>query len=235
MMPEGFLLIDKPLGITSFDCIRHIKKILKIKTKMSHMGTLDPFASGLLIIAIGKSATSQSEKFINMEKEYEAKAQIGILTDTLDCTGKIIKKCKTSIKNSDLINAIKSLSDTYKQTPPIFSALKYKGKPLYKIARENLLSKENLEKIIKEKTKTVKLYKIILKEFDLPYFSILAKVSAGTYIRSLMNDIAKGAGSCATTNQLIRTKIGKYSIDEAISLKKIQSIEDINVNLKKDL
>jgi tRNA pseudouridine55 synthase len=232
----GFLLINKPKEITSFQCVNHIKKIInarKNKIKVGHAGTLDPFATGLLIICVGREATRELTNMLTLDKAYLVKAKMGELTDTLDLTGKIIEKIDKIPTKKEIERAITSLGHEYIQTPPIYSALKHKGQPIYKLAREKKLDQEELEKIVKEKSRTVKLHEIKLISYKAPFFTFNAHVSKGTYIRSLANDIAKQAGSCATTHELERTKIGDISLDNAIPLNKIQTVEDVEKNLLK--
>jgi tRNA pseudouridine55 synthase len=228
----GFLLVNKPENISSYDCIRHIKKIIKEKIKIGHTGTLDNFATGLLIICIGKVATKFAGTLTNLDKEYVIKAKLGELTDTLDCTGKVIEKIEIpSITTSNLQDAIKKLGKSYIQVPPIYSALKYKGKPLYHLARTKKIDPQKLEEIVKEKGRKVLIHSLELLEFDPPFFTIKAHVSKGTYARSLANDIAQILKVPATTYKLQRTKIGELQIQDAINLNKIISLQDIETNL----
>ncbi len=228
----GFLIINKPIDITSFDCIRHIKKILKQKIKIGHTGTLDDFATGLLIICIGKEATKFSNTLLNLDKEYIVKAKLGELTDTLDLTGKIIEqKNALKITKANLQKAIEKLGKSYMQIPPIYSALKYKGKPLYKLIRGKKLNKKKLEEIVKQKARKITIHKIKLIDFDYPFFTIKTIVSKGCYIRSLANDIAQILKVPATTYELTRTKIGKIDLKNAINLINIKTVLNIKNNL----
>jgi len=240
-MLEGYLFINKPADITSHDCIKRIKNILKkaeniptsgrSRIKIGHAGTLDPFATGLLIIGIGRGATKYLSMVMKGDKQYIATGKLGVLTDTLDKTGTVIEEATIPpITQEQLIEAIHSLGTAYTQTPPAFSALKYQGKPLYKLAREGK-APEELAKIIEDKKRTVQLYSIELTDFNPPFFTIKADVSHGTYIRSLVNDIAKVCDSVATTWELERTKIGPISIEQAIEIDSIKSIDDIENHL----
>ena len=227
----GFLLVNKPENISSYDCIRYIKKIVKEKIKIGHTGTLDNFATGLLIICIGKPATKFSGTLTNLDKEYIIKAKLGELTDTLDCTGKVLEKTELpSITEKDLLSAIKKLGKSYIQVPPIYSALKYKGKPLYHLARTKKIDPQKLEEIVKEKGRKVLIHNLELLEFDPPFFTIKAHVSKGTYARSLANDIAQILKVPATTYELQRTKIGELQIQNSINLNEINSVQDIVSN-----
>jgi tRNA pseudouridine55 synthase len=226
----GFLLINKPKDITSFSCVNHIKKICLtngLKIKIGHAGTLDPFATGLLIICIGRQATRSIHKFMDLDKEYVVTAKLGELTDTLDLTGTVLKYNNNIPSKDELLSSIKTIGKEYLQIPPVYSALKHKGQPLYKLVREKKLNQEELEKIAQSKERNVKINKLEITDYSSPYFSFIANVSKGTYIRSLANDIAKLSGSCATTYKLERTKIGDFKIENAIHLKTIKTLQDI--------
>jgi tRNA pseudouridine55 synthase len=209
--------------------VQHIKRLLPTRSvKVGHAGTLDPFATGLLLICVGRECTKSIKKLFDLDKTYVVKAKLGELTDTLDPTGEIIKTCDTShVTKKMLEDTIKNFGTTYEQTPPIFSALKHKGSPLYKLARTKKLSVEELEKIIETKKRIVTIHELKLLDFDLPYFSFLARVSKGTYIRSLANDITKKVDSCATTHELERTHIGTFSLKNSTNLEEITSYEKI--------
>src|SRR5579872_4094622 len=121
-LKTGFLLLDKPCGMTSFGCIKHLKRIIKQKIKIGHAGTLDPFASGLLIIAIGREATRLLPRCMEMKKTYVATGKCGELTDTLDCTGAVVATSSTIPTEQDLRVALNSFGSSYEQIPPIYSA-----------------------------------------------------------------------------------------------------------------
>jgi len=228
----GFLLINKSPSITSFDCIARIKKIVQQKIKIGHTGTLDPFATGLLIIAMGRQATRKIQHVMTLDKEYIAKGKLGELRDTLDYTGSVVQTIQANgITEEILQQAICSLDSSYKQVPPVYSALKYQGTPLYKLARNKQLSIEHLQKIASLKTRIVDLHTITLLDFSFPYFTVKAHVSHGTYIRSLMHAIACRAGNCATTYALTRTKIGPFNLDDTINIEDIKQVNDIQQNI----
>lgn len=229
MEKQGFLIINKPPNITSFICIARLKRIIGKKgLKIGHAGTLDPFATGVLIVAISRTATRHIKDIMNLPKCYRAKGQLGILTNTLDKTGQLLKTDEVKeVSKESLQHAIDSFGDSYLQTPPAFSALKFQGRRLYAIARKGILPPEQIEKVLQEKKRNVNLYSLQLKQFEFPYFTIDTCVSQGTYIRSLVNDIAQKVAMHATTIELERTAIGPFSIDQAIHLDEIETIEDI--------
>lgn len=229
---EGFLLINKPTGITSFDCIRHIRKIIGRSVKIGHAGTLDPFASGLLIIALSRTATREINKLETTYKRYAARAKLGELTDTLDPTGTVLTTCPINhITRESLEQACQKLQPEYIQIPPIYSALKYKGAALYALIKDNKMSHDELEAIAVTKQRIVTLKNIDITEYKSPYFSIDATVSGGTYIRSLMNDLARKLNSCATTITLERTAIGPFSLANSCTLNQLSTYDDIQNHL----
>jgi tRNA pseudouridine55 synthase len=241
----GFLLINKPADITSYGCIRHLKRILKQKIKIGHAGTLDPFATGLLIVALGRQATRLISHIMEMEKTYIATGKCGELTDTLDCTGTVVSTCAYIPSEEEIKTSLASFGSSYEQIPPLYSALKHEGNRLYALTRQNDMSLQELQTIAENKCRTVQLYDLQLLSYESPQFTIKARVSHGTYIRTLVNDIASRAcpssfdelrmsgersraGSCATTYQLARTTIGTFNVACATDLMAIQSLDDIN-------
>lgn len=225
---SGFLLINKPSGISSYGCISHIKRILKQKIKIGHAGTLDPFASGLLVVAIGREATRCISQIMNSEKTYHATGKCGELTDTLDLTGTVIKTTKIVPTKQEIIASIESFGSSYEQIPPLYSALKHHGRPLYSLVRNGQMSVDDLQSVAETKKRVVQLYDFQLISYQAPYFTIKARVSHGTYIRTLINDIAVRVGSCATTYELVRTAIGDFTLDQAVTLNDLNLVEDIN-------
>jgi tRNA pseudouridine55 synthase len=227
MLKSGFLLINKPAGITSYGCIGYLKRILKQKIKIGHAGTLDPFATGLLIVAVGREATRLMSQIMVMEKTYIATGKCGELTDTLDCTGAVVMTTAVIPSEEDIKRSLASFGSSCEQIPPLYSALKHQGSRLYALVRDNMMTEEELKHIAESKARTVQLYDLQLSSYESPFFTIQARVSHVTYIRSLVNDIAVRAGSCATTYELKRTAIGPFDLTQATDLETIHSIEDI--------
>jgi len=221
----GFLLINKPIGISSFGCISYLKRIIGKKIKIGHAGTLDPFASGLLIVAIGRQATRLIDSLMKMDKTYVAVGKCGELTDTLDHTGTIIATTKVIPSQEQLQKSFESFGSSYEQIPPLYSALKHEGKPLYALMRQQLVNEKDLHAIAQEKKRIVFLYDKRFIVYNPPFFTIQVTVSSGTYIRTLINDIATRSGSIATTYQLERVKIGPFFLSQAICLDAIHSQE----------
>jgi len=221
---HGFLLVDKPEGISSFNCVAQIKRAIGSKEKVGHAGTLDPFASGLLVIGIGRANTRQLSRIMAYEKEYVAQGQLGLLTDTLDPTGTVIEQDGRPVTRDEVEKALASLGDAYEQAPPIYSAIKIGGVRLYKAARSGKVPADQLQKAAEQKKRLVHLYRTELISFDYPYFTIKATVSRGTYVRSLINDIAQRCGTFATTTQLERTRIGPFSLELAAGCAQIAAL-----------
>lgn len=225
---EGFLLIDKPTGITSAYALDKIKHHFNVRPKIGHAGTLDSFATGLLILGLGRAATRELSRITKLDKRYKATGKLGRLTDTLDFTGTTVQECPIDhITHAIIENAIKSFGRSYHQTPPVYSALKFQGKHLSRLARSERFSETQLQQIAREKGRDVLLYQCRLVEFQPPFFTIDAHVSHGTYIRALINDIAQQIGSCATTHELRRLSIGPFAITEAKSLPQLHDEQTI--------
>ena len=221
---DGVILVNKPKGITSRDAVNKLCKLFNTK-KIGHTGTLDPIAEGAMLVCIGK-ATKLVEILTSEDKEYVATVKLGILTDTLDTDGNIIEERNLSINKEKLIEVLNSFVGEYDQEVPIYSAVKIDGKKLYEYAREG----KNVE-LPKRK---VKIYNIELLELNDEEYIFKVKVSKGTYIRSLINDINNKLGIIGSMSSLIRTKQGKYNIEDSYTLDdiknnkyKILSITDI--------
>jgi tRNA pseudouridine55 synthase len=209
----GFLLVNKPKNITSYDVIDYLREITGIK-KIGHAGTLDPLATGLLIVGIGRESTKKLLRFLKMDKEYIALLYLGKISDTYDKEGKIeIKEVKEVPEEEEIKKAVSCFVGRIKQIPPVFSAKKVKGKKLYKLAREG--EKVELKPI------EIDIYNIEILKYNFPYLEIKVNCSSGTYIRSLANDIGERLGTGACLEALCRTKIGDFKIEDAKELKEI--------------
>jgi len=212
MLNSGVLLIDKPVGITSFDVIRKLRKITGIR-KMGHTGTLDPFASGLLIICLGK-ATRLSAKLMITEKTYTAKMKLGIRTDTGDVTGKITSEHEiNSVTFEELSGLVPRILSIEQQVPPNYSALKIGGKKAYQLAREN--------KEFTLEPRPVKIQDFHFTKLEFPEIEYNTRVSKGTYIRVLSETIGSLLNTEATTIELRRLQVGGIDISEAVSLNEL--------------
>ena len=215
-MTSGILLIDKSTGISSGKCVYQARKKLGIK-KIGHAGTLDPLATGLLPLLINK-ATRVSDFLMDEVKIYETLAFFGQKTDTQDITGEILEKSSKTFELDDLKNAIDDnfIGEIF-QTPPMYSALKHKGKKLYELAREG--------KSIERKERKIKIYDFDIVDFKFPYARLRIKCSKGTYIRTLVNDLGEILQSFATVKELRRTKVGDFDVEDAIKIEDFEKIE----------
>ena len=214
----GLLPLYKPKGLTSTEVLNRIKRKFNIK-KIGHTGTLDPFAEGLLIALVGK-ATRLAEYYQQLPKTYKAVGLLGVETDTYDITGKVVRKHKGSFPSLErLLEVLETFKGEIEQTPPPFSAKKIKGKRAYQLARRGI--KPQLKPV------KVKIYDIKLLEYSPPLFTLEAKVSGGTYIRSLIHDIGKALETGATTRELLRTEIGKLNLSQAVALETLENSESI--------
>lgn len=224
---DGLLLVNKPAGLSSVDVLRQLKKILGPQIKIGHAGTLDPFATGLLIVCLGRG-TRLVPLLMDVSKGYKVKARFGGLTATLDLTGEVLAEQEVPTSFEPLVEKTISLLGTqYKQIPPIFSALKHEGAPLYRLAREEMLTQEMLEQLVQQKARWVIIYKLIIENIEHPTVSFSCEVSKGAYIRSLADDLAQKVGLRATTEELVRTFIGPFSMQKAYHLEALTSPENI--------
>lgn len=231
---DGLLIVNKEKGYTSRDIVNIACKKLGTK-KIGHTGTLDPIATGVLVLCIGK-ATKMVELITNSEKEYIAHMIFGISTDTIDVTGNILKEEIFECSEEKIKEAVLSMKGIYEQEVPIYSAVKINGKKLYEYARngEEITLPKRLVEI-----KEIEVLKIHIEDNKI---NVIFKtlVSKGTYIRSLIMDIAKKLNTVATMKELTRTKQGNFIIEDSISLdeigsEKIIEIGKFNLNYKKEI
>lgn len=207
---NGFLLINKPSGPTSHDIINKLRRLTEIK-KIGHAGTLDPFASGLLICAVGREATKEIDKFVKLDKEYIATLHLGAVTDSYDRTGKIIKEYAGKPITEEVIRkAVLGFVGEQLQIPPMFSAKKINGKKMYELAR--------VGKEVERQPCAITIYEMEILSYDWPRLKIKVKCSTGTYIRTIAYDLGQKLGCGAYLEELERTKIGEYDVKEAIRL-----------------
>ncbi len=213
---DGILIVNKPPGMTSHDVVNFVRRKFGLK-KVGHSGTLDPMASGVLVMLIGKS-TKLSSQFINEDKEYEATLTLGIVTDTGDCQGRVIRNSFSAIQypREKLEIIFAEFEGEIEQIPPMVSALKYKGTRLYKLARQGIQ--------IKRKARKVKILKLQITDVNLPQISFKVSCSKGTYIRSLGEDIGQRLGCGGSLSRLRRIRSGSFSLKEAVSLEELKRI-----------
>jgi tRNA pseudouridine55 synthase len=204
--------LNKPRDITSHDAVSKVKRILKAK-KVGHAGTLDPMATGVLIICVNR-ATRLASYFSDQDKEYRAVMKLGETTDTQDADGTIIDtKDDIDIDKESIKDALLSLKGTIRQNPPMFSALKHKGTPLYKLARKGIE--------VERRSREITIHKIELLDINLPYVTFRTVCSKGTYIRTLCDDIGKNLGTGAHLFQLVRSAIGQFHINNSLTIEEL--------------
>jgi len=213
MIEDGIILIDKPENMTSFGVVARVRRMLSSyferKMKVGHTGTLDPFASGLMIIVVGKECKN-AQTYTKLDKTYEADIILGQTSSTGDPEGEIIHT-SNDIPDKQMINdALQRFLGNIQQIPPVYSAIKVGGERAYKLARKG--------KIVDMPAREVKISSIELIEYTYPHLKIRTRVSSGTYIRTLAEDIGKALGVGAYCKKLRRTSIDTWSIEEAETL-----------------
>jgi len=213
---EGFLNINKEKGMTSHEVVQRIRKILRVR-RVGHTGTLDPDAEGVMLICIGRAA--RTSIFINdLTKQYTATMMLGSRTDTQDASGKVIETSPVPAMTCvDIENKLNSFTGEIEQTPPMFSAIKKNGTPLYVLARKG--------EVVARKSRKVKILKSKLLSLSLPFATFSISCSSGTYIRTICEDLAEKLGTSGHMYSLTRTAIGSFSIKDAISINELESKE----------
>lgn len=211
---EGIIVVNKPKGITSFDVIRKLKKILKTK-KIGHTGTLDPLATGIMLVCVGR-ATKLASDLEAKDKIYIADFDIGYATDTYDIEGKKIAENIIEVSKENLKQSIKKFIGNIKQIPPMYSAIKIDGNKLYHLARKGIE--------VERPKRDVTIEYINLLDFKDNKVKIETKVSKGCYIRSLIYDIGQDLGTYATMTALQRKQVGDYSLKNSYSLEQIEKM-----------
>ncbi len=212
---EGVLLIDKPSGITSHDVVDRVRRKLKMK-RVGHAGTLDPLATGLLIILVGK-ATKLSSRLMSLDKEYEGTFELGKVSDSHDVDGEILEE--NAVQESITADRIQEEMNTFEgdqyQTPPMFSAVKINGVPLYKHARKG--------KVVEREPRFIRISKYELKSWDNPSGRFYVYCTKGTYIRSLVHDLGQKLGCGGILTQLRRTASNNLNLKDAVELKAFET------------
>lgn len=213
---EGVIVVDKEQGISSFAEVRRLRRILRAK-KAGHTGTLDPMATGVLVICLGR-ATKIIQYLNENKKRYTAEIILGIRSDTYDITGRIFEvKPVVNIANDDIKRELLKLKEGDWHTPPMFSAIKRNGIPLYKFAREG--------QSVERKDRRYKIYSLDIKEIKLPRVTIEILCSRGTYVRSLIDSFGLNIGTGALLSSLRRTASGQFSIDTALKVGSLHGLK----------
>jgi tRNA pseudouridine55 synthase len=212
------ILVDKPLQWTSFDVVHKVRQTLGV-AKVGHAGTLDPRATGLLIVCTGRQ-TKRVQEFADLEKEYTGTLQLGIRTPSFDMETAITEHADVSdVTPAKLESAVSGFLGKQLQLPPMFSAVKYHGKPLYKYARKG----KTLERTAKE----IDIKEFAILSFALPNVTFRVRCSKGTYIRALANDLGEILGCGATLIELRRTRIGEYRVENALTMDQIENLKNV--------
>lgn len=203
---EGILLINKPVNKTSFSLVGSLRRILKIK-KIGHAGTLDPFATGVMVMLIGKQYTKLSDQFLASDKEYIATVRLGIETDTYDCDGQTIQENALAPTHEQIHQALQHFQGEIMQVPPMFSAKKKNGKKLYDLARKGItIEREPVPVTVATS----------LVRYEYPLIELRIACSKGTYIRSIAHDLGKLLGCGAHLNALQRVRSGKFLLEDCL-------------------
>lgn len=211
---HGVINLDKAKGITSQEAVTALKQALKVK-KAGHAGTLDPIATGVLLVLVGE-ATKIARFLSDLDKEYVAELKLGERTDTLDADGRVIEtKEVPHLTENDIEQALSRFRGEIRQTPPMYSALKRNGTPLYKLARKGMA--------VERQERIVNILRLELLRFNTPFLEIKINCSKGTYIRSLADDIGQALGTGAHITALRRTAIGRFKVENAVSLDAISA------------
>jgi len=214
---DRMFLVDKPKGLTSSRVVERIKR--KFNVKAGHTGTLDPLATGLLVVLTGKF-TKNASSFLKLDKAYEVKVILGVETDTFDSEGTVLRQADGEVTREDVERVLKDFSGDIWQVPPPFSAKKIAGRKAYQLARKGIS--------VDIPPKKVSIHSLGLKEFQFPYFTIVCEVSSGFYVRSLAHDIGQKLGVGATVVGVRRTRVGPYHVEQAKGLEDILAQEQPN-------
>lgn len=204
---NGIVVINKEPGYTSHDVVAKARGILKIK-KIGHAGTLDPLATGVLILLVGK-ATKLSNQFMGFDKAYRSTMKLGMKTTSADIQGETIDEKEFSfVTQSALETVFKKFTGDIEQLPPMVSAVRHKGKKLYELARKGIT--------VERKSRPVTIRELSVLEFNLPYVQFFMDCSKGTYVRQLVDDVGDELGCGACISQIERTKVGSFTLDQAV-------------------
>jgi tRNA pseudouridine55 synthase len=219
--PAGVLLVDKPAGITSHDVVDRVRRIFRMK-KVGHAGTLDPIATGLLIILVGK-ATKISQFLMSLDKEYEGTFQLGKATDSHDSEGEVIEEKPVSedLSEESIQHYARDFVGDQYQTPPMFSAKKVDGQPLYKLARKG--------KTVEREPRFIHVSKFDIRNVELPNGEFTIACSKGTYVRTLLHDLGEKIGCGAHMTGLRRTVIDKFKIEDAHTLDELKAMSLVDL------
>ncbi len=212
---QGMLLIDKPKGWTSFDVVNFVRKMVATangtkpkNTKVGHTGTLDPLATGLLVLLVGKEYTRRASELTKLDKTYEVTMKLGEVSTTADDEGEKSRISANQPGLEEIEAALQQFTGEIMQTPPAFSAMKVNGQRAYKLARAG--------KVVNLEARPAKIYENVLTNYEYPFVKFTSEVGSGTYIRSLVEDLGKTLGTGAYMSDLRRTVVGKFTLKKAV-------------------
>lgn len=212
---DGILNINKPQGLTSFQVVAAVKRITGEK-HCGHAGTLDPIATGVLPVCLGQ-ATRVIEFLFNDTKTYRAQVELGVTTDSYDSTGKVLREADACGVTRDMVErALDGFRGSILQTPPMYSAVKYHGQPLYKLARSGIE--------VERKSRTAQIYSLEIQDWQPPVVTLDVVCGKGTYIRALANDLGTVLGCGANMKGLIRRRVGPFNIEDALTLPRLEEV-----------
>ena len=222
---QGLLLVDKPREWTSFDVVNYVRRIVanhegkKPKnTKVGHTGTLDPLATGLLVLLVGKEYTRKATELTKLDKTYEVTMKLGLTSTTGDEEGEKQAVSDKIPTEAEIREALEQFQGEIMQVPPVFSAMKINGQRAYKLAREG--------KVVEMEARPVTIYKNTFVSYDYPLVAFTSDVGSGTYIRSLVQDLGETLETGAYMSDLCRTRVGKYSVADAVS---VEGLTDVRI------
>ncbi len=212
---DGMLLLDKPEGLSSNQALQRAKQMLHAR-KAGHTGSLDPVATGLLPLCFGET-TKISSLFLGADKTYRVGIRLGVTTDTGDCAGEVLEESAAEIDSARLAEVLESYRGDFLQTPPMYSALKKDGQPLYKLARKGIT--------VEREARPVTVYQLDMESLEGTLLTLTVRCSRGFYVRTLAEDIGRDLGCGGHVETLRRIAVGEFSIDQAVTLEQLEAIE----------
>lgn len=209
-MPSGILNVDKPLGRTSHDVVERVRELTDVR-RVGHAGTLDPLATGVLVVCVGRAATRIAEFLMGEQKAYCADLRLGITTDTFDAEGEVVSESPVDVDREDVERVLKQFRGSIEQVPPMYSAVKHRGKPLYRLARQGVE--------VERASRRVEITSLELVAWNPPECTLEMTCSAGTYVRVLAHDLGQVLGCGAYVTGLTRLASGQFRLEDAITLR----------------
>ncbi len=211
-MAQGILNVNKPLGRTSHDVVERIRELTAVR-RVGHAGTLDPLATGVLLVCVGRAATRVAEFLMGQPKFYRTDVRLGVTTDTFDAEGEVVAESSVEACRADVEAVLEKFRGSIEQTPPMYSAVKHQGKPLYKLARRGVE--------VERAPRRVEVYSLELTAWDPPRCTLEVKCSAGTYVRALVHDLGQELGCGAYVTALTRLASGRFRLKNSVALDRL--------------